>query len=319
MKKVTDRGGMLATGALIFCIGLILALVAHSFVKPIETALHEIGFALMVSVVVWRVFEHQLSRDADRTWDARVDRVTENVFKAVLRKDLPKGLLDEANNLVLNSSIIRSGFTVTYTLIDGTFQDGEAECDCVLVEAVMEFRMKNVGTDTFCWKAGIGLPNPIHPDLKRQVRVRAISASKGGEPVHFELERAHAAFRDEMERSDGATTITFCAGVVELQPQEECEFSATYVMAKEAEDSEFLQTLFPADGMRVTLFDTATDGRRVTFARSVHRKALESLAGGQPDPHSKIFKVSGYLLPHQGVLIWWKKRPTDAQRSLPIA
>ena len=79
-------------------------------------------------------------------------------------------------------------------------------------------------------------------------------------------------------------------------------------MAKEAEDTELLQTLHPADGLRVTIFDQCVDGRRVTFARSVHRNPIVPLAS-EDGSIAKIFTIPGYLLPHQGVLIWWKRNP----------
>lgn len=59
-------------------------------------------------------------------------------MQAVFRKGLPKGLLDEANNPVLNSTLIRSNLAVTYTLSDETFTMGDGkEAECVLLEALM--------------------------------------------------------------------------------------------------------------------------------------------------------------------------------------
>src|SRR5690606_22495926 len=135
-------------------------------VGALHYAFHEVGFALLVAIIVWGLFEAQLSHEAESTWQKRIQRVSENVFQAVLRKDLPKALLDEANNLVLNSSLIREGFSVTYNLSDGKFQLEECESECVLVDAIMEFTMRNVGTDTVVWPVRAALPNPIHPDLK---------------------------------------------------------------------------------------------------------------------------------------------------------
>ncbi|MDP5279937.1 hypothetical protein Q9Q95_13460 [Sphingomonas sp. DG1-23] len=289
-----------------------LLLLLSKYVFPtglMHVGTHEVGFALIVSLVVWSLFEAQLSQEAEATWDARIERVTKNVFQAVLRRDLPKELLDEANNLVLNSSLMRQGFTVTYTLMDDKFcPAGGDELDCVLVEAIMEFTMRNVSTDTICWPVALALPNPVHPKLKDRVKVTSIDVRKGGESVVLDLVNAEANFRVAM-RANENTAVRYAAGEVSLNRGESCTFSATYVMAKEVEDSELLQTLYPADGVRITVFDRAGDARRVTFARSVHRQMLEHIPSDLRHPTAKIFKIPGYLLPHQGVLIWWKKKP----------
>lgn len=294
--------------------GLSLLFLAHLWLKDKESVsfllAHEIGFALIVSLVVWALFEAQLSHEAEATWDQRIERVTKNVFQAVLRKDLPKALLDEANNLILNSSLIRDSFTVTYTLRDAQFESGsEGTVDCVLVEAVMEFTMRNVSTEDHSWPVKLSLPNPVHAGMKCLVAVRDVSVSKGGETVTLDLEAARKEF-ETLLQDNTQTAVPFIAGDVMLRPGESCHLSASYVMAKEAEDTELLSTLYPADGLRITLFDLAGDTKRVKFARSVHRQPVETLSSGEDGSGAKIFRLPGYLLPHQGVLIWWKKRPS---------
>jgi hypothetical protein len=312
------RTGNFVRSGLFAAIGLILVLVSKELIPFWKAALHEIGFALMISVIVWLMFENQLSREADGVWDSRIERMTKNVFQAVLRKDLPKGLLDEANNLVLNSSLIRRGFSVTYTLMDSAYSDTHSQMTpCVLVEAVMEFSMENVSTDNACWNVGLGLPNPIHPGLKALVEVKSVIVSKGGDEVTLDLETAHREFQDALHQ-DSQTSVPFKAGEIEVKPGEKYEFSASYVMAKETEDSELLQTRFPSEGLRITIFDKAQDDRRLVFARSVHRHPLESASEKLSVTSSKIFTVPGYLLPHQGVLIWWKRNPLNLSMGLNV-
>jgi hypothetical protein len=288
-----------------------LLLLSSHFLFPngmMHILFHEVGFALLVSVVVWSLFEAQLSHEAEATWDERIKRVSQNVFHAVLGKELPKPLIDEAQTLILNSNLIRRDFAVTYTLRDGTFaQTADENVDCVLISAVMNFSMENISATEVPWSPGIGLPNPIHPALKEQVQVLKFAVSKGGKPVALDLEKAEQTFRERL-RDDANTHVSYGAGIVTLQPKEICFFTAEYVMAKEPEDSEFLQTVVPSDGLRLTVFDQADDGRRVIFADGVHRRPLER-SGVETETGAKIFTIPGYLLPHRGVLIWWKKNP----------
>src|SRR5687768_17225178 len=66
-------------------------------------AFHEVGFAFLVSLVVWTLFELHRATQADEEWSRRIKNIGENVFLAVLRKDLPQRLMDEANALVFHS------------------------------------------------------------------------------------------------------------------------------------------------------------------------------------------------------------------------
>ena len=299
----------LRIGAILTASALLLVLSHYVFEDGLfHTALHEVGFALLVSLIVWGLFEAQLSQEAETTWQKRIQKVTENVFHAVLRKDLPKALLDEANNLVLNSSLIRENFSVTYTLNDARFRLGDCDTPCVIVDAVIEFTMRNIGSDTVEWPVKAALPNPIHPDLRARVGVKALTVIKGGQAVSVDMEEAEKRFRSDLE-NNALTTIVFCPGQVTLAPGETCHMSASYSMAKEAEDTELLGTLYPSDGLRLTIFDQTGGEGRLLFARAVHRNPLESISEGVDAPGVKIFKVSGYLLPHQGVLIWWKRKP----------
>lgn len=310
IKAPNINWGRIAKVVAILSASAVLLMLSH-YVFPkglLHTALHEIGFALLVSIIVWALFEAQLSHEAETAWQTRIQKVTENVFQAVLRKDLPKALLDEANNLVLNSSLIREDFAVTYTLSDEKFQLSECETDCVIVDSVMEFRMRNVGTETVHWPVRASLPNPIHPDLKTRVGVRSLAVVKGGQPVMLDLENARTKFAADIA-DNNKTAIVFCPGEVSLAPGESCQVSASYTMAKEAEDTELLGSLYPSDGLKLTIFDKSGADGRLMFARAVHRNDLLPISEGIGAPGVKIFKIDGYLLPHQGVLIWWKRKP----------
>ena len=281
----------------------------------LQVAAHEIGFALLVSFIVWLLFELHMAQEAENHWASRIERIAQNVFFAVLRKDLPKELVDEARALALDASLLRSGFNVTYTLMDDSFEvrSGERE-PCVLIGATMSFKMQNIAAEAVMWKAGVGLPNPIHPDLKDKVRINSAVVSKNGAPLDgIKPKEANEAFRNKLLLDESA--VFYHVGDYLLEPGETVEFQATYTMAKEFEDTEFLQTKYPCDGMRVTVMDQCLDRHRVVFARSVHRKDIDILCS-EDNPGTKIFTLSGYLLPQQGILIWWKQTPAGTQDAL---
>lgn len=280
-----------------------------------HAAFHEIGFALLVSFIVWAMFEVHMSQEADTEWSRRIDRISRNVFFAVLRKDLPKQLIDEARAIALDTNVLRTNFNVTYTLRDETFEVVEGQrADCVLMVAVMACEMRNVSGDTIFVPMAVGLPNPVHPGLKALTRVNTFAVTRAGGPIELDLQRAETAFRESLATQE--QTVKYDAGGITLAPDETVSVRADYVMAKESEDTELLQSLYPCDGLTVTVMDSGGDHARVLFAKAIHRRPIENQSS-PASPGTKVFRIAGYLLPHQGVLIWWKRAPVGAQQDLP--
>jgi hypothetical protein len=78
-----------------------------------------------------------------------------------------------------------------------------------------------------------------------------------------------------------------------------------YVMAKEQEDSEVTQFLFPTDSVAITIVDQGTD-ERVVRAKSIHRCALEGISSDS-ERGTYNYRLDRYFLPRQGYVIWWKR------------
>lgn len=306
MKVVRGVG---AIAPIAFLLGIIMILGSGDIPKgDWSDLLHEIGFALLVSVFIWIIFEIRRSQALDEEWDQRIERVTNNVFFAVLRKDLPKDLVNEASAIALSHSILRSNFNVVYTLKDADYEQS-AECHgkCVLVSSVVSCRMTNIGAEPVPYEAAITLPNPVHPGMKKLTALHHLTVTQDQKRVDLGRTAAEAEkeFRCSLQ-NDALTAVKYFAGRMTLAPGATIEFRADYTMAKEGEDTELLQTSYPSDGLTVTVTDQVEEMKRLIFARSVHRTALENQSSTGA-PNTKIFRIPGYLLPHQGVLIWWKK------------
>lgn len=288
--------------------------VAHGYVFW-EPATHEIGFALLVSFIVWSMFEFHRSQEAESEWSERIDRISKNVFFEVLGKDVPRELLNEARG-ALDTSVLRTNWNVTYTLRDATFEVSPGnQAECVLLVAVMACEMRNISQEPAQVRMGVGLPNPVHPALKALTRVNSFIVSRAAGPVELDHAQAGQEFAAQLATTE--QIVRYNVGDVALGPGETVTVRADYVMAKEPEDTELLQTLYPSDGLTVTVMDTGEVSRRFVFAKAIHRKGIENQSSSA-SPGTKVFRVGGYLLPHQGVLIWWKKAPPGEQQQLPI-
>jgi hypothetical protein len=271
---------------------------------------HEVGIAFLVSLIIWSVFELYRAEINEQEWNSRIDRATKNVFFAVLQKDLPTKLLNAARKLALDVSLIRTDFRVNYTLRDTTYKTSESpKAAGVLMEAVVSYKLKNVGAEATPFTPAIMLPNPFHEQLKGQVCVKYLNVKNSSDSLlEIDFPSAEKRFKEEL-KSD-KNQVHFAAKEILIQPSDEITFSANYVMAKEEEDVELLETAYPSDGIYVAIVDKGPSKRRIT-GRSVHPESLQP----QPAADTLVYTISGFLLPHQGVLISWKKAREEKEKA----
>jgi hypothetical protein len=182
----------------------------------------------------------------------------------------------------------------------------------VKLHAVARFKVKNVGEDAAILPIGIGLPNPLIDEMKDACRVHRITIKRNGKEDRPELAHAERKFREDL-KDDTQHQVNFSIEGVTVQANEEVEVVFDYVMAKEDQDTEVFQTRLPADGLIITVVDQGPT-KRVVRARSIHFAGLEN------DTSSALtgtynFKLSHYLLPHQGFAVWWKNVPPGAPEA----
>jgi hypothetical protein len=290
--------------ALAAACGVILLLGRHLIPYPwLEDLAHETGFALLVAVFIWLIFEYFSRTDEESKWRTRIEQITGEVFYGVLRRNLPKELLNEANALILNQVFVRKALNLEYILEDDTYADEQGhQIPYVKVIATLRYIMSNVTDGPQKFYHAVLMPNPLTPALQDKCDVISVACTQGGNRIEHDMADARQRFKAEMEESQEAH-IKLGGPVLTLAAKEEVEVETRYVMAKEEEDAENFETLYPADSIRLMIVDRGPTRRRIK-AGSHHPVELENLttAGG---PHQ--YRLTRYLLPHQGVLIWWKK------------
>jgi hypothetical protein len=268
---------------------------------------HEIGFALVVAVTIWVTFEFFNQVETDEHWNERIEVIAKNVFFGVFKRNFPPEFIKEANILVLEHQFIRSGMHLTYSLIDKTFKDRNGVTkDFVKLSAVARCKMKNIGNATAQLPIVIGLPNPLIDEMKAVCMVNSVTIKQGGKDHKPNLAQAEALFREQMT-DDSRYQVPFSLPFIEVQPDETVELILDYSMAKEDEDTEIFQSLYPADSIAINVMDQGPT-KRIVRARSIHFSPLENDTSAEANGVYN-FKLDKYLLPHQGFAIWWKKVP----------
>ena len=296
---------------LAFGLGVLLNLSASSFTNTVwASLLREVGTALMVAVFVWAFFEVASRRNQEERIDSRIERITKNVFFGVFRRDLPRGLIDEASLLILEANIIRTDFSITYTLSDDSYEaDDGRVVPFIALRAVAQFTLKNIGTAECPARVGVGLPNPIQPGMREKSDVFSLKVRQNGHPEEdLDIRNERREMRKDMENIN--LPMVFCGKVLPIRPNEDVRVYADYVLAKELEDTEVLQSLFPTDGLRVTVIDRAPE-KRIVRARSIHRVDLRDSSSPR-ESGTHIYSLEQHMLPYQGMILWWKARDPAA-------
>lgn len=301
--------------ALAFVAGLGLILASPHLPSWAGDLLHELGFALVVAVVIWLTFHTLSRREDEERWRRRIERVRSDVVSGVLRRDLPKGLLLEVNRLALDQAFILRNLTLEYVLADDSYANpGGASVPCVTVSAALRFTVVNISDAPRSFPIAVTLSNPFEPGLKEKCDVPSARLHQHGAWRDVDIAGGRARFRLALARSAAAQVRCHC-GDVQLISGEEAELDIRYVMAKREEDADTFETLYPSDSLRLMVVDHGAQGRRIG-AIAHHPGALEDqtlTADGGPYQ----YRLDRYLLPHQGATIWWRK--PDPARPPPGA
>lgn len=296
-----------------FLIGLLL--VAFKEIIPFVGHLsQEVGYALMISVFVGVVVERRHRKRWDQEMTSRMEEISDNVFSGVFQAELPPNLVRETIAIGLRQKIVREGFDVTYTLKDASYTNENGDSvPYVKLEAETKFLFKNIGMEDEEINIGVLLPDPIAPELRKDVHVSCFEIN--GIPMdQIAGLKKMGELNDELQqnlsqddRRDGSYVQFFAEKGHVIAPRGQVHINCHYIMAKEIEDTEFLRSLYPSDGITVTVVDTNPNSR-IIDAHSVHPGDFSSAPeNGQPKAVYK-WKIERYLLPHQGVMFWWKKR-----------
>lgn len=217
--------------------------------------------------------------------------------------------MQEVNALMIEPSFIRGGLRIKYTLHDDTFQDRFGKTrKFVRVDTLAFYRITNITSDVKKLPFVLGLPNPLIDEMKEKCRVTSVRVTHSENSQTLSLDAAEAKFRQEI-KDDSKQTIRFVLQDIEFEPSQTMEIVIKYSYAKEEEDNEIYQTLYPVDGITIEIEDKGPTVRRV-FCKSIGPHTLNLIAGG-PSEGSSTYRLSRFVLPRQGAVVWWKKVPTD--------
>ena len=322
MGRESGFGFFSAAAALVaVLLGAVLLFISYDFATEERSfwhpASHEIGFALIVAVVIWVTFEVFSQSAAERRWHSRMEDIAQSVFMGVFKRRLPEELITEVSELIFDNMFIRDRIDIIFTITDHDFVNRSGEKQkFVCLNALSTIVQRNVNHKHSPLQITIGLPNPLIDELKPYCKINSCKVLINGKVVTtLKPDRAEIGFRRDLE-NDKNFSPAYNLGEVSVPPNGKVEISWDYTMPKEEEDTEVFQTMMPLRELNLTIIDTAPK-RRVVRARSIHRLELDNRTSLAVQG-TYSYSMANYLLPHQGFSLWWKNRPVvPAKRLAP--
>lgn len=341
--EIASGSWLNATTVSFFLFGAVLVILAATeWMHPSLSHLaRDVGFAFWVAIVVYVLFELRSRREFEQTLqrefrsqseeineivrlqderlNEKVTLMATNVFAGVYQRTLPRSLVDEASIVALEQELIKEGIILRYSFKNREFKTAEGNTTpFVCLQAYLTFTTKNISRSKVVdVPIGVSMPNPM---------IEAMIATTGVQQCRWRLDRdrvwqtlppekltaLNETIHEDMRDPNNVMVRAF-APSVQLRPGESVSIELSYTMAKEWEDTEVLTVATPADGLKVMISDPTQT--RIIRARAIHRLPVYESLGGA-DTMDKSYAIAEYLLPHQGLILWWKTRPPQGEQKI---
>jgi hypothetical protein len=326
-KLLTKRTFVLLTIAFII---LFLALALDQYgaagpklwsINTLSELLREVAFACLIAFAIIATVELESREERDqraederikfmaevkternRFLDAINDRITDirkDIFFATFERHIPRQIVDEIDLLVFSADFIRIDHHQTLRLRNINAVDlDEGLKPCELIELAIdgEYTVQNVSAASKPFE--IKLFSEIPPDkvLHKYVKVELLSVSLDGKEKHPEKVK-------DVERD--AHTVGKIWTIEDIPAQSKLKVFTKTILIKYPNDYEVWRSAYPTSQLKFTV--EFPEKAQAFNALALHRLPL--IPKGW-DARRFDYEVSGPLLPHQGVVVWWVCNPT---------
>ena len=152
------------------------------FIRIAQNFSKEVGFALIVAVVIWAVFEYFAREENEEMWKARIRDISENIFYGVLRRKLPVEYIQLANEVVLSPKFIRTDWQLDIFAKDSNFGR-----DFVEFNIRSRFKITNVTDDPHDFPFDIGVPIVFDPSGRLDTALIDAGARRDGNKISVDV------------------------------------------------------------------------------------------------------------------------------------
>lgn len=283
--------------------------------------LRNAGIAVILSIIISVTLERHSRAHFTSALATKTKELSLSVFTGMFNRRHPAALLAAVKTQILERDLIRESLSVTYTLSlwEPPHEYARLNGNCFIrVDVLLSSTVRNVSTVTSGSSGiatvpiGLALPNPMLDELKPFVRVNEVVINGEALPQEM-LDEQNLQMQSDLAR-DGEEDVSVKFGARSISPDETLSVSANYSMMKEFEDTEVFRTLQITQGLTLTVHDNTGRGLGIR-AKAIHSRPLEKMASSSATTQ---WRLPDIILPQQGIIVWWKKRPLTPPIMPPI-
>lgn len=280
----------------------------------------QLGSALLVATVILYFVEKKAREEQAKISDELRQRISENVFEAVLGTNAPKEVVQQVMTSVFAKKVIRENMTLHYNIesvSDKKLKEitggklpkvsPENKQKYIFIDVENNYVLKNIGLGNANEKINVFIPFPNHTDLKDFATLMHVYAN--GQELN--IKDGNEAIPDtEYEKK--------YSWPVKIKPKETLRVITKYRLVKERSDNEVFTSLFPtlklqmtAD-MRIEDMEWDVDALHSDKIRSINHRNQSG-----PYAYERVtFETQAPILPYQGVLTWWRPKRQEEEKTV---
>lgn len=277
-------------------IGVALILIANLTVGKDTVAYYlckEVGFALVVSVVLIFTIERFTRERHQAAADELMETINKNLFYAIYKRYIPEKVFEEIEKSVMESDVIRCKHELDYTIMT---LESEPSGDYVNCLAQTSYELHSVVDAKINHNVVVRLEVPVDRQWTTGCYIEEIKVD-GKIYSREELEKPKFT-----KRSDEHVILTL---PIEIGPKSVVRINTKSRIVKKTTDVELWCSRIPSDGLKLTV-STPTRVFNV-HASANHSQALEVVMDNEV---TKKWDLPHGIFPYQSIMFWWKPKMT---------
>jgi hypothetical protein len=271
-------------------------------VKSISSFIKEVGFAFMIAFVLSIAIESKARREHNALVQTHLHALNRNVFQALYGIRTPQGLFEQVEDTIIKQKFFRRNVHMVYQFMPASTSK------VFVMDVDLNYHVENISRDQDSFRIPVTLEKPFLKDVSDKVKLRAIV-----------IDGKHLSDQELQEARDAAPDcekfIRFSHNV-DVDGESTRRIEIKYTMVKLHQDYEVWRSVFPCDGLRLTV--TVPQGVEI-LAHQIHPTPLRESVGKHGDT-LREWVLERPVLPYQGVLIWWRsEQVSQAEEDRPKA
>lgn len=284
--------------------------IPHNYLKlHLHSVVLEFGIGLVVGAIVAVTIESYMRGKQKIEDTKREKQIASNIFMALFRTALPDDLVHEMYQMLFTRKFIRQDLLIAIHLRPLTAEEQNI-CkvqDALVLTQTVTYKAKNISDSSACYRVQpqeyVLFP---HPTLEHPYK--SFSVSYGSEKISLDSE---ACFRGLVTNpGNGIWYYLEKAPKIDVPEGAEATVVSTIEMICRETDIKTWLTYYPAECLTLTvdLADSLHDQLEFAVDQS-HRLQLEPYTSRTSDGRTIYgWKLDKPILPHQGIVLYWRPK-----------